>query len=561
MIKSIKFIKYKKFQDMEFTFSTDKLNMISGQNGTGKSSLLYLVSNSFQEPTKSQDLSNEQKGCLDQIKNINHIFNPKIEKLTKGDKRYNNPAKDVTGSLYSVTYEPPYSLDFRRHNATKASLQNSFRYRLVPKYLQGTSNSLPFCPIVYLGLSRLVSFGEFQDEESVKKITKKLKDEYQIIINDLFKGFTGLQISNVSHQKMGNVKHKSDFSTNDDGIDSNTISAGQDNLYIILTALVSLRYYYEVFNKSSILLIDEVDATLHPAFQLKLLLLLQQYSRQYQIQIFFTTHSLTLIEYALSLKENILYFINKPSGITTLEKVDMATINRLLLNVTTDNSDIFTPKKIPIFTEDAEARLLLEILFDYFCGKDKDGFSKVRNFLYIVEDISIGSENLKNMFKNKTIDNFKWSICILDGDKHSSQELNNNILVLPGQDSPEKFLFEFAKNLVGSSSDFWDDLTNIQNGFTSDAIRGILIDEYNKINEKCNTKQTNGESIGGFLREEYKKLFNNNIGFMRRLFGYWIKQNESGIDGFFKNLQILFYKNGKSVNIDISSWPKMDANG
>ena len=56
----------------------------------------------------------------------------------------------------------------------------------------------------------------------------------------------------------------------------------------------------------SILLIDELDATLHPSLQFKLLDLFNQYSHDYKIQIFITTHSLSLIEHAL--EKNIMLF-------------------------------------------------------------------------------------------------------------------------------------------------------------------------------------------------------------------------------------------------------------
>jgi predicted ATP-dependent endonuclease of OLD family len=71
---------------------------------------------------------------------------------------------------------------------------------------------------------------------------------------------------------MGDIKVRTDFDSNIVGIDSNTISAGEDNLYMLLTALVSLKYYYQSIESNndveSILLIDELDATLHPSYQI-----------------------------------------------------------------------------------------------------------------------------------------------------------------------------------------------------------------------------------------------------------------------------------------------------
>ena len=73
---------------------------------------------------------------------------------------------------------------------------------------------------------------------------------------------------------------------------------------VIITSLVSLKYYYENITSSSevesILLIDELDATIHPGLQFKLLKLLNEFSKDYKIQIFFTTHSLSLLEEAIN---------------------------------------------------------------------------------------------------------------------------------------------------------------------------------------------------------------------------------------------------------------------
>jgi predicted ATP-dependent endonuclease of OLD family len=93
----------------------------------------------------------------------------------------------------------------------------------------------------------------------------------------LYEKVTRISILSLSAQKMGDVKTRADFASNNAGIDSNTISAGEDNIFIILNALISLKYYFQSIRSQnpaeSILLIDELDATLHPSLQSKLLLL------------------------------------------------------------------------------------------------------------------------------------------------------------------------------------------------------------------------------------------------------------------------------------------------
>lgn len=60
MIKQIKINKYKKFFDIVFSFEAG-INAISGENGTCKSSLLYLIGNSFQGVSTSCNWINDKK--------------------------------------------------------------------------------------------------------------------------------------------------------------------------------------------------------------------------------------------------------------------------------------------------------------------------------------------------------------------------------------------------------------------------------------------------------------------------------------------------------------------
>lgn len=109
------------------------------------------------------------------INAINSLTNPKIESLTRGDKTYNDPAYGVKGDLFEVEYFKYNKLAFRRHNSTVAS-----RYAVKPKYAKGSNEKLPYCPVIYLGLSRLVPFGEYQDDSTIYNGTCNLDRLLQI---------------------------------------------------------------------------------------------------------------------------------------------------------------------------------------------------------------------------------------------------------------------------------------------------------------------------------------------------------------------------------------------
>ena len=156
----------------------------------------------------------------------------------------------------------------------------------------------------------------------------------------LYKSFTNYSITYVSQQQMGSIKTRLDFVSDINGVDSNTISAGEDNLSIILTALISLKYYFNSINSTrdveSVLLIDEIDATLHPSYQIKLLKLFMDFSQKYKIQIVFTTHSISLLEKMFEYKKHVLYLVDNITSAALMEEPDIYNRNmKSRLNILT----------------------------------------------------------------------------------------------------------------------------------------------------------------------------------------------------------------------------------
>ncbi len=554
MIKKIKVEKYRKLKQIEFDFEKG-INVLSGTNGTCKTSILHIISNSFQAVSKNNTWINEQN-CIDIIKSINGITNPKIEALTKGDKKYNDPAPEYKGTLFSCNYIDGLTLDFRRHNSKTFFGKN--RYSVKPLYKRGSKDSLPQVPIIYLGLSRLFSYGEYQNEENIKSINKKLPQKYLEEICLMYESFTGIKISYSGQQKMGEIKTRAEFSSDFDGIDSNTISAGEDNLFIIITSLVSLHYYFDSINSTreieSILLIDEIDATLHPAFQIKLLKILNEYQNKYKIQYIFTTHSLTLIENALENKYNVIYLMD---NITSVHKMPDVDIYKIKMNLKSAlKKDIYLNSSIPIFTEDAEARLFLNCMFDYYEREYKDKFRSVRGLFHFV-DANISSDNLYNIFDDsKLLRSTMRSICILDGDQHEKHNLTNHVIVLPGKVAPETLIFNYVKELYDNDDPFWLDSTIQELGYTKTYYRDNIKSNIENIEKKIQEKKDKGETTKGIRREENKKLFNDYKRFFELVIKNWIESalNRNELTKFYNDLKILFRKVSEFHDISSKEW-------
>lgn len=548
MVQKIHVNKYRKIENINFEF-TKGVNVISGTNGTCKTSLLHIISNAFQAVTKNCDWINDVN-CLDVIRQVNNMINPKIETLAKGDKAHNDPSNGIKGTIFSVDYYGHTPLNFRRHNS---KLNN--RYAVKPGYRLGTAEKLPFCPVIYLGLTRLYPFGEYLKDETVKNLSKNLPISYQKEISDMYKELTGINISSVNSQKMGDIKVRADFNSDIEGIDSNTISSGEDNLFIIITALISLKYYFEsIVSKNeveSVLLIDEFDATIHPSLQEKLLKIFRRFSVNYKIQIVITTHSLSTVEASLKNKDNVIYLIDNVTNVIIMEDPDIYKIKRHLSGITGD--DIYLNKSIPIFTEDEEARIFLKILFEYY-AECKDGFDRVRSYFHFV-NANIGAANLIAIFNDRDLlQTAMKSICVLDGDQHTN--LNNYIITLPGEHSPEKVIMDYAQNIYNMDAAFWVDALVLDFNYGKVYFRDTVKPEIDNIEETLAHMADAGESIHGKERDMRKKVFKKYERFFEFLFRYWVRDeiNLDSIDKFYKNLNIMFKKVAEFHGINPKIW-------
>jgi len=550
MIKKIKFKHYRKLKDpLEINF-TKGVNVISGTNGTCKTSILHLVSNSFKIPDSSTAIVDANVWST--LRGVNFYVNPKIETLTKGDKTYADPARGTKGTLYTVEFFDKRIQDFRRKN-DQVLADGKKRYRITPPYGWGKGEGLTPLPVVYLSLSRLVPHGEF-DVYTKKKAS--LPEQYRKEVAELYKKLSGIDIKFDTYKicELQTIKTRAEFSTSNDGLDSNTISDGEDNLHAILTALVSLKYYFESIENSvneieSILLIDEFDATLHPNLQLNLLKICKEFSEKYKFQTILTTHSLDLIEEGLK-KEyyNVIYIEDNIENVKVLnpEQLDIYYIKMKLYQTTM--RDLLRDKYIPIYTEDKEARLFLEMLLNHF-AETKSAFGLIKHFFYLAESY-LGCDNLVKLFKDKVCGKqFANCIGIVDGDTNLDEKaIDSNLLMLPGEKSIENLAFEFARELDENDvREFWDDVSVSGEGFDRPYFRTNILPDILDIDEKLQEPNNKKKR-----RELNKSCFSkeNNYHFFSFVLKYWIKTNDAILQSFYNGICILYKKTSELNGIN-----------
>lgn len=445
IIKKVHIDIFRGFKDVEFSLG-DFVTLIAGQNGTQKSTLLGILSQTFTIPPTEHAFSEESP-------------------LTGGsfrsafqDKFRLSPTRDLPGThqwtLYLKDKNIHPDVDEDGRFVVESIVRKSYGKESIRFWQKGkrdAGSGYIQVPVIFLSLKRLIPIAEAGNvAEKDIKLTEKERAWFAESYNRIL----------LSSDKLESVDYIESNSKNTLGVstsfyDWNSNSAGQDNLGRILLAVMSfqrLKEKYPQEYKGGILAIDEIDATLYPASQVKLLEFLPAMCKQFNIQIIATTHSLHLLEKVSELKStrgrdaqfNTVYLKKINDRIQVQESPSFEEIAHNL-NVTIGKA--IKVKKIPVYTEDSEGIHFTKALL----GRSFSNLDFV--------DITFSCDNIIELGKKK-IGSFSFpnAIVILDGDASKKVEKARlkNYVCLPGNFNPETMLANFLFNLSDDSS-FWED--------------------------------------------------------------------------------------------------------
>ena len=521
IIEKVHILKFRKFIDLEIKCGK-KLTVIAGQNGTQKTTLLGLLAHPFSMSKKNPDDENpdsisedEQVKDFSEAKTIQgHTFQSKFASKFKFDNAKER-AKDHEYSLYMYDKSIGNNGIFTLESIMRD--KKSQKLRLWKKGARKAGDGYMHYPVIYLSLKRVSPIGE---EQKISNNTVNLTNEEQNFLKSNYDEILSLPPEEYetnelkSSNKSTLVSHPSTYS-------ALTVSAGQDNIGSILTAVLSFKRLKEEFPseyKGGLLFIDEIESTLYPASQENLVRKLFKYAKDFQLQIFCTTHSPSIINIAMKdeYKKDCAFNYLKSFGLSKIIVDEKATPEQIYAHLSlTPIIPPSSPEKIRVYTEDEEARLFLRALLP----------TKYIRLLDIVK-VNIGANELVGL-KNRKIKEFTNNLIVLDGDQTTRAR---NIINLPGQYGPDKLLHEFLKNLP-TDNPFWPDVE------TTGAYSYQVC--FRNHHEPPST--TEGEQ-----RKFYKKWFKeqcdnhwwdrNNL----KAFKYWISQNQAVAEDF-KNAFIKTY--------------------
>ncbi|GAA6121486.1 AAA family ATPase [Acidovorax sp. FG27] len=305
-VKSIKFSHppFRKLSRLSIDLA-DRLTLITGHNGIGKSTILGLLSNTF-GITDSSVRSYFGEPFYANIERIIYLA------LSEVDKAKDNPssAPIVTADVYGQIVQKRCALT-KRNKYQRARVvprtyddeeieEEADELSEIPDHSQivGPDAKIPL-PTIYLGIRRLASIGEAEEKEvSIDALEMHEEDR------KLMKSFVGEIIigSGVTSEVTSQSIKGSRKRTAQPGYarhDPQSVSMGQDSLASIATALASFNYLKREMGEDysgGLLVIDELDVGFHPHAIGRLVQQLKTHARKLSLQIVATSHSPMLIE-------------------------------------------------------------------------------------------------------------------------------------------------------------------------------------------------------------------------------------------------------------------------
>lgn len=413
------------------------LTIIVGRNGTQKSTLLGMLSQTF-TLKPSNPMSREKP-------------------LSGGNYRSSFGEKFRLSDAFDKPGEHQWTLFFddESHFEIESYLRSDTNaLRFWQKGKRGGGDGYKEWPVIFLSLQRLIPLAETDSQKDELVFTKE--DENFFIENhNKIMSAVNINSTGVAHVS---GKEKNSLALNTKEYDWQQNSSGQDNLGKIIAAILSfkrLRDNYKDDYKGGLLVIDEIDATMHPVAQEKLFDFLLRQASNLKLQIILTTHSLSLLKHVC---EKISFFKDKQKEnvkILLMRKRNnrIVIVNEQNYSLIGDNLNLTATvpqkQKIKLYTEDEEAKNFFAALN----RRIKLPVDYMKGTLGSSTYISIIEQKMEMILSKEVL-------ILLDGDVKNLSKVKTkkaNILTLPGNNSPEKVLAELLHNL-SDEDPFWESI-------------------------------------------------------------------------------------------------------
>lgn len=523
---------FRSFHGVQFDVGR-KITAISGQNGVGKSNLVSLIASGSGLNRKANFGSNFQPEFysffnIDTAEDYStYELYLKYEEAGKpGDVVKKLTFKDDTATKRGIRVIP------RTSNRGLGIGYREAEQRAKDNFGVGGAARIPV-PTIYLSISRLYPLGERKETVTITPI-KKTNKLYQKEADSKFREWYNFvipgSIRSDAALSMIEKKTSSRASLHMDMERTPTLSQsiGQDNIGNIVSALVDVYILSKQPEYTgAIICIDEIEVSLHPDTQLRMLTLLDKLSDELDIQIIASTHSLTILKEMLKKQEKkpgdyAVVYLKNPSAPMVTQHHSYELLKADLLGQTT-----FDRPKPKLYFEDEVGQHIFKLLvrsLDQQCetlgngselrgqGTPMDAIS-LKHRIERIEDLRSIELNLIQIVMNlgceelikiaeRDANYFSRVIFLLDGDARykesahkpkikdyllsqydargvSDRKHTPNICFLPNYFAPESYLYRIIFDLTHHENDhvvFWRTLDQKEETalYTATKIRDIF---------------------------------------------------------------------------------------
>lgn len=456
-IQGIQIESFRSFKDREVKLGR-YLTVITGKNGTMKSSLLGLLAHPFNSPNEARDVfDNSLKTKMQDVFKLSKEYDASCNYSYYLNARTNSGIEFSEKIRMYERPDPKTGTTRFRITVSKANDEGLGNFSLNTSFI----NLKRLYPIIDTNAKIKEVDGNTPLYSAVE--SKWIGDAYyRVIQRKSFKQTVPIE----------DKKIKATSGPQGSYYDFQSMSSGEDNLGAIFNKMLAFMKFKSE-NKTElngIFCIDEVEASLHPVSQTALIDFLFDWAKEHNIQVVVTTHSLHVIYHCLELQRKL----NKEKEYITLNNISTMGVGEdnnynIMINPDYDVlhkeltfeslHDEDAHYKVNLICEDAVAKDFInkilsrktvikksfEFLLDIGGGKSGDSYKSL---------ISL-SKNGKKILKDSLI------VLDPDVDEKSLESCDSNyIFKIPDCDDKnlpiEKRVVVFIEELDGSNAFFED---------------------------------------------------------------------------------------------------------
>ena len=435
----------------------EKITLIAGQNGTAKSTILGMLSQPLGFPNRrkgdSQYTTAYHGVDLLSLKTITgEYFKAEYSDIFRMSAQFDPPQEHkytvfVAGDSVIPTSRVVTQGLIVTSEGRKDQKKNHLRFVTNSDSRTPGEGNFPH-PVIFLGLERLRPLAKC---EKITTTQCALEDEDKAYWEKNYKRILYAPPNEqIVPEEINTGNAKGTYQSVRTGQhDSLGASAGQDNVGQILTAIISFRTLKRQLGdkyQGGLLLVDEMDASLHPTSQEILFRVLFEACNELSLQVVATTHSLTLLKYADEFQppcSKLVYLRKRGGKVHILEDVDFGFVERDLALIRKPKKIVAKPIKTTVLFEDSVG----SEFFKQITGSIFSKYVKIHTTPQNNRDTALPNNVLATLAKSK-IPEFRKIVYVLDPD---SQDMANSvgdpILALPGGEAIERVLFQFLASL------------------------------------------------------------------------------------------------------------------